>query len=375
MGRIVYPGTVIPLGTDQAPRRTPVATALLVALTVAAYLAMRTAMADGGGAEGAARAASEWVERWGLSREGFRWWQPVSYLFVHDPSGFGHLAGNMVFLWVFGTAVEGRIGHLGFLGTYLAGGIAAGLTQAATGGAVIGASGAVSAVTGAFIALFPRARVAMFFMLSVLPVPAMLVVALYFALDLMGAFGLGRGGVGYLAHVAGTLTGLAIALTGLAAGIIRRTDMDLLYLLRQWRRRREMRSAVAGSRSAGGPWASAGNGPDADRRVRASAAGAEGAASPGPEAASARRAAALRASASEAYARGDFAAAAAAFEEALSHAPLGAEADEARLALAVIHVRKVPDRARAVAALDAIGPALPGQLRPLAEALRAELGP
>jgi hypothetical protein len=273
----------------------------------------------------------------------------------------------MVFLWTFGSAVESRMGRPGFLAFYLAGGAVAGLVQIATSaGPVIGASGSVSAVTGAFIALFPRARVAVLFLFSVMPVPAMLLVALYFLADLLGAFGAGRGGVGHVAHLAGTAFGLAVTLSLLGLGAIKRTDMDLLFLVRQWRRRREMRKALDGSRGHAGPWESAGatggNVTNAKAAIDA----------PSPKAL-ARQADRAREAANGAFARGDFAAAAAGYERALELDPGAATSDETRLMLAVIHVRRIPDRAKAVAMLDAVGAALPAHLRELQAALRAEL--
>ena len=187
---------MIPIATDQAPRRTPVVTIALILTNALAYLVMLGAI------RGSDDGMASFVFRWGLSKSAFEWWQPVTYLFVHDGGSLWHLAGNMIFLWAFGSAVEGRMRHGGFLAFYLVGGIAAGLAQIYQSGApVIGASGAVSAVTGAFIVLFPRARVSVLFLFSVIPVPAMLLVALYFMMDLFGAMGAGSGGVGYLAHI------------------------------------------------------------------------------------------------------------------------------------------------------------------------------
>jgi hypothetical protein len=262
--------------------------------------------------------------------------------------------------------------HGGFLAFYLVGGIAAGLAQIYQSGApVIGASGAVSAVTGAFIVLFPRARVAVLFLFSVIPVPAMLLVALYFMMDLFGAMGAGRGGVGYLAHITGTVYGMTVTLLLIGAGAIKRTDMDLLYLLRQWKRRRDMRAALTGSQAAVGPWASAGK--DGAERVAKSAVGTATPAAPPSAAALERAAKRARDDASAAFGRGDFVEACSAYERALELAPAAPEADETRLMLALIHVRKSPDKSRAKRALDSIGGALPERLRPLADALRTEL--
>ena len=87
----------------------------------------------------------------------FKVWQLLTYQFLHDPHGIWHIAFNMLFLWVFGSAVEDRLGRVGFLGFYLIGGAVAALAHMAiTKAPVIGASGSIAGVTGAFLALFPR---------------------------------------------------------------------------------------------------------------------------------------------------------------------------------------------------------------------------
>ena len=351
---------MIPIGTDQAARKAPAVTMALVAANALAYVAML------GVARQSDDALAGFILRWGLSREAFGAWQPLTYQFVHDPGTIWHILGNMLFLWAFGSAVEGRMGRVGFAVFYLAGGAVAGLVQLAVSpGPVIGASGSVSAVTGAFIALFPRARVAVLMLFSVVQIPAMLLVALYFAADLLGAFGAGRGGVGHMAHLAGTAFGLLVTMALVATGIVRRNDMDLAYVLRQWWRRRKMRSALEGSAEGAGPWT--GNAAASLRKV------AEVAAADAVRAA-ARQAARAREAAGASFARGDFARAAEGLDTALALAPDAADADESRLMLAVIHVRKLPDPAKARAALDAIGAKLPEHLRPLHAALREELG-
>lgn len=359
---------MIPIATDQAPRRTPIVTLWLIGLNLLAYLTMLAVV------KGSEDATETFILRFGMSREAFAWWQPVTYLFVHDPGSLWHVGGNMIFLWTFGSAVEGRLGATRFLSLYLIGGILAGLAQIMTSsGPVVGASGAVSAVTGAFVVLFPRARVSVWLFLSIIPIPAMLMVGLYFFFDLAGAFGGGRGGIGYLAHVTGTIFGFVVAMSLLGTGVLRRTDLDLLFLLKQWRRRREMRKVAEASRSAAGPWASLGK--DGDERVTSSSVGSAHANTPLSAATKARIAQRARESASEAFAKGDFERAITEFNRSFETVPTGAEADEARLMLAVIHIRKVPDHARAREAIAAIGAALPERLRPLIATLEAELKP
>ena len=135
-----------------------------------------------------------------------------------------HLAGNMLFLWIFGNNVEDSMGHLKFAAFYLLGGIVALLAQTAIdlNAAVptIGASGAVAAVLGGYILLYPRARVVtlifIVFFFTILELPAMLVLGLWFLLQLF--YGVaetatpagGGGGVAYFAHIGGFVCGLLL---------------------------------------------------------------------------------------------------------------------------------------------------------------------
>jgi membrane associated rhomboid family serine protease len=144
----------------------------------------------------------------------------LTSMFLH--AGWLHLLGNMLFLFVFGNNVEERLGHLRFLLFYLAGGAIAayGFALADPGSAVpmVGASGAVSAVLGAYLALWPRARVwslvpVLFFI--PLRLPAWLVLGLWFVLQYVYAAGYatsGAGGVAYLAHVLGFVFGFLVGL-------------------------------------------------------------------------------------------------------------------------------------------------------------------
>jgi membrane associated rhomboid family serine protease len=142
-------------------------------------------------------------------------------MFLHG--GWLHIAGNMLFLWVFGNNVEDRLGRPLFVGFYLLGGVAAAALQLAfdPSSAVpsLGASGAVAAVLGAYLVLFPRARVVtlviLVFFITAVELPAVLVLGAWFVLQLFsGVGGLGaevNAGVAYWAHVGGFLFGLGTA--------------------------------------------------------------------------------------------------------------------------------------------------------------------
>lgn len=236
----------IPLGTNLETRRRPLVVYGLVALNIAIHIVVFT------GFRRENLAVAEWFNALKLSARGFQWWEPISYQFLHDPSGIGHIASNMIFLLAFGGVVESRLGRIGFLALYLAGGALAGLLQIAiTGGSVIGASGSVSVVAGAFLALHPRGHVHGLWLLppSRISMPAAWLLGLYAAIDLVNtltdAFGATRTGVGTIAHLAGLVFGLCVCLTLLGTGVLARNDFDLFFMIKQWKRRRDLRAATA----------------------------------------------------------------------------------------------------------------------------------
>lgn len=144
----------------------------------------------------------------------------VTSLFLH--AGVLHVAGNMLYLFIFGPAVEKRMGHLRFFCFYLAAGIAAGLAMVAMGPAsqvpVIGASGAIAGVLGAYFILYPSGRILtilpIFIFIQFIEIPAIFYLLVWFALQLYsgitsGAQGPLMGGVAWWAHVGGFLFGVA----------------------------------------------------------------------------------------------------------------------------------------------------------------------
>lgn len=142
-----------------------------------------------------------------------------SSIFLHG--SLLHLAGNMLYLWIFADNIEATVGNLRFLVFYLLGGLIAGLAQVlidpSSGIPTIGASGAISAVMGAYIVMFPHSRVKMLFIifLSVFYIPSWLFLGFWFiqqAMSGMGALGISAaegGGVAWWAHIGGFVFGLA----------------------------------------------------------------------------------------------------------------------------------------------------------------------
>jgi membrane associated rhomboid family serine protease len=149
------------------------------------------------------------------------WVTAFSSMFMHG--SILHLGGNMLFLWIFGNNVEDAMGHVKFVGFYVLGGLAAIAAQIAIepNAAIptIGASGAVAAVLGGYILLYPRARVVtlifIIFFFTIIELPALLILGFWFIQQVaFGAYGVanptgGGGGVAYFAHIGGFVFGLA----------------------------------------------------------------------------------------------------------------------------------------------------------------------
>jgi membrane associated rhomboid family serine protease len=141
------------------------------------------------------------------------WGTIFSSMFLHG--GFLHIGGNMLYLWIFGNNVEDYLGHVKYLLFYLLCGAAAALThtlaESSSTVPMIGASGAISGILGAYLLLYPRARVVtmiwFFFFLRFVRVPAYVVLGLWFLMQLPGALG-GSGGIAWFAHIGGFIFGL-----------------------------------------------------------------------------------------------------------------------------------------------------------------------
>ncbi len=138
--------------------------------------------------------------------------------FMHG--GFMHLAGNMLYLWIFGNNVEDSMGHIRFIIFYLLCGTAAALAQAIVNPnseiPMIGASGAVSGVLGAYLLLHPHAKVLVvipiIIILKTFRIPAMFVLGLWFAMQLISSTGTisGEGGTAWWAHIGGFIAGMIL---------------------------------------------------------------------------------------------------------------------------------------------------------------------
>jgi membrane associated rhomboid family serine protease len=222
---------VIPLRDANPTRRTPIVTLALITACFVAF-AYELGVVASSGDTGLDRFFSQWglvPADLGRSIGAGAWLStPVlatfTSLFLHG--GWLHLLGNMLYLWIFGNNIEDRLGRVAFLCFYLLGGVVAGLTQVAiapgSGVPLIGASGAIAATLGAYLVLYPRARILSLvflgFFYQLIEVPAVLVLGFWFVLQLIDGFAsLGaanaQGGVAFFAHIGGFAAGALVAAT------------------------------------------------------------------------------------------------------------------------------------------------------------------
>jgi membrane associated rhomboid family serine protease len=144
----------------------------------------------------------------------------ITSMFIH--AGWMHLAGNMLFLWIFGDNLEDMFGHMRYLGFYLLSGLSAAafqvLADPSSGVPMVGASGAIAGVMGGYLLLFPRAKVDILLIIviffRIFPIPAWVMLGIWFAMQLFSGFSTAAdgGGVAYWAHIGGFVGGLLMTL-------------------------------------------------------------------------------------------------------------------------------------------------------------------
>ena len=227
---------MIPLRDANPVRRTPVVTVALIVANVVAFAYQLGSDASSGGTNVAdlfdtfGLVPAQLLGAWETGRNvGGETLAVFTSMFLH--ANLLHIAGNMLYLWIFGNNIEDRLGRLPFIVFYLLGGVAAAAAQIAIDPQsrvpMIGASGAISAVLGAYIVLYPGARILSLvflgFFYQLINVPAIVVLGLWFVLQLIdgiGSLGLAgaEGGVAFFAHIGGFVAGVALGLLFRGAG-------------------------------------------------------------------------------------------------------------------------------------------------------------
>jgi membrane associated rhomboid family serine protease len=202
---------VIPLRDVIPSRTTPYVTIALIAINAAIFL-YQLSLGDDGEA---------FIKAYGLVPVTFSWITLVTSMFMHG--GLLHFGGNMLYLWIFGDNVEDRLGHGRYVAFYLLCGTAAALAQAWTDPRsfvpIVGASGAIAGVMGAYIVLYPRSKIVtlvpIIFFIQIIEVPAVFFLGIWFLMQFVSGLGSlaavseGRslGGIAFWAHAAGFAAG------------------------------------------------------------------------------------------------------------------------------------------------------------------------
>jgi membrane associated rhomboid family serine protease len=205
---------MIPLKDDIHSQKRPIITITLIVLNVVVFIYQMSL----------GREVNAFIFQFGMIPRdvvaGHNLYTLFSSMFVHG--GFLHILGNMLYLWIFGDNVEDAFGHFGFLVMYLFSGLAGSavhiLTAISSKVPTIGASGAISGVLGAYLILYPRAKVLalvpIFFFIRFMALPAFIFLGFWFLLQLLyGVGSLGGGaGVAFFAHVGGFVAGILLGL-------------------------------------------------------------------------------------------------------------------------------------------------------------------
>lgn len=205
-------GGLIPLGDASRRRaRFPLATVLIILANV--YIFFQELVGGTSFVLGWSAIPSQLLS-------GHHWFTLITSMFMHG--GWMHIIGNMIFLWAFGPQIEDAMGHLRYLVFYFAGGLVAMIAQVVvhplSDVPILGASGAIAAIMGAFIVTYPRDRIRslliIFIFIRVTFIPAAVLIGFWFLIqlfDLGSVAGVQTGGVAYLAHVCGFIFGVVSA--------------------------------------------------------------------------------------------------------------------------------------------------------------------
>ncbi|HTX36302.1 MAG TPA: rhomboid family intramembrane serine protease [Bryobacteraceae bacterium] len=220
---------MFPLRDTQPSYSKPVVTYALIAVNILVFL-YEFSLDD--------YSRNQFIALWGLTPDNFSVLNIFTSMFLHG--GWLHVLGNMWFLWIFGDNIEDILGHGKYLLFYLLCGVAAGLTQTLmTEGSrvpMVGASGAIAGVMGAYMVKFPRSRidtiVFIFIFFTRIDVPAWLMLIYWFAVQFFSGVGsigysqASQGGTAFFAHIGGFLTGIALVnLLGARERYYRRRDV------------------------------------------------------------------------------------------------------------------------------------------------------
>ena len=235
---------MLPIATSIKPKRTPYMNYFLITVNIVIFLLSmhpvihnRQRVLD----------LRPWAESFILEPGYPNIWQFVTYAFLHG--SIMHIVGNMFFLYLFGNNVNDKLGDVGYLCFYLGGAVFSGIGYTLISeNPILGASGAVAAVTGAYLVLFPNTLVTVvywFIFIGTVEIRALwfIILKLIFWDNILAADP--SHGIAYNAHLAGYAFGIIGILILLGMGLIESNFNDLWSMIRQWNRRRQFRDAVS----------------------------------------------------------------------------------------------------------------------------------
>jgi membrane associated rhomboid family serine protease len=244
---------LLPIRTSIWPRRTPYANYALILINVVLFLlsySFERQYAYLIGGHVLSLPIRPWAIEWVLVPRYWHYWQFLSYSFLHG--GIAHIVSNMFFLYLFGNNINDKLGHWRYVVFYLTGAIVSGLGFAFlhTSSIVptLGASGAIAAVIGAYLVLFPQTQITVLywvvFFIGTFEIPALYFIGFKLIIfdNLISRI---TPAVAYEAHLAGYVYGIGLMLALLATRILSGTHYDLWVMIRQWNRRRQYRDTVA----------------------------------------------------------------------------------------------------------------------------------
>ncbi len=237
---------ILPIRTSIGPQRTPYANYALIVVNVLFFFL--TYGPHRNPYTGAAEVLRSTATQFMLTPPHPHLWQFVSYAFLH--SSIMHIFGNMYFLYLFGNNVNGKLGHINYLCLYLGGAVFAGIGHTLLHvNPVLGASGAVAAVTGAYLVLFPQTLITIVYWFLI--IGTMELSALYFIAfklivwDNIVEPRFSPDAIAYSAHLAGYAFGIAAMLIMLASGLIGSSRFDLWAMIKRWNQRRRYRDVAS----------------------------------------------------------------------------------------------------------------------------------
>jgi len=246
---------ILPIRTNIRPWRTPYANYALITINAVIFVLSYSPQYNASGQ--LISVLRPWADNYfKLKPLEPHLWQFITYAFLHG--GFLHIIFNMYFLYLFGNNVNDKLGHVSYVFFYLAGAILSAAGHIAFtkwfdpnsfGIPLIGASGAVAAVTGAYLVLYPQTLITIiywFFFIGTIELPALYFIALKMILIDNIITADRSSNVAYHAHLAGYAFGIFSILLLLSTGIISGTGLDLWAMVKQWNRRRRYRDVVAG---------------------------------------------------------------------------------------------------------------------------------